>query len=51
MNIIGSVTGSDIRISVGGEEKLVQPVTELESAWKSSLRNQLETFETPERTI
>ena len=51
MNIIGTVTGSDIRISVGGEEKLVQPVTELESAWKSSLRNQLETFETPERTI
>jgi len=51
MNIIGSVTGSDIRISVGGEEELVQPVTELESAWKSSLRNQLETFETPERTI
>jgi len=40
--VIGKVTGSDLSISVDGQKKLSSPVSELESAWKNSLKDQLE---------
>ena len=40
--IIGKVTGNDLKISVDDEEKISAPVSDLQNFWKNSLENQLE---------
>ena len=40
--IIGKVTGNDLKISINGEEKISAPVSELQNLWKNSLEKQLE---------
>jgi phosphoribosylformylglycinamidine synthase len=42
--IIGKVTGNDLKISVGGEEKIAASVSELQNIWKYSLEKQLGTL-------
>ncbi len=41
-SIIGKVSGADLKIKIGGEEKVSAPIEELENAWKTSLEKQLE---------
>ena len=40
--IIGKVSGADLKIKLNGEEIVSAPVSELENAWKTSLENRLE---------
>jgi len=40
--IIGKVAGNDLKITVGGEEKIFAPVSDLQNIWKTSLGKQLE---------
>jgi phosphoribosylformylglycinamidine synthase len=40
--IIGKVSGANLKIKFGGEEVVSAPVSELETAWKTSLESQLE---------
>jgi phosphoribosylformylglycinamidine synthase len=40
--VIGKVSGADLKIKINGEEKVYASVAELENAWKTSLENQLE---------
>jgi phosphoribosylformylglycinamidine synthase len=40
--IIGKVSGEDLKININGEEIVSASVSELETAWKTSLENQLE---------
>ena len=40
--IIGKVTGNDLKISVHGEEKISATVSDLQNLWKNSLEKQLE---------
>ena len=40
--IIGKVTENDLKISIGGEEKISASVSELQNLWKTSLEKQLE---------
>jgi phosphoribosylformylglycinamidine synthase len=39
--IIGKVTGNDLKISINGEEKISASVSELQTIWKISLENML----------
>jgi phosphoribosylformylglycinamidine synthase II len=41
--VIGKVSGADLKIKLNGEEIISAPISELETAWKTSLENQLET--------
>lgn len=41
--VIGKVTGNELRISIGGENMICLPIGELESAWTDRLKNTLET--------
>ncbi len=43
VEIIGKVTGNDLKISVSGEEKISASVSELQNIWKHSLEKQLDT--------
>ncbi|HSU24629.1 MAG TPA: phosphoribosylformylglycinamidine synthase subunit PurL [Pyrinomonadaceae bacterium] len=47
--LIGKVTGGKLTISIDGPTALTSPIAELETLWKSSLGNQLETFEKTEK--
>ena len=47
--LIGKVTGGKLTISIDGPTALTSPIAELESLWKNSLGNQLETFEKTEK--
>lgn len=40
--IIGKVTGTDLKVSVAGEEKISASVSDLQNTWKTSLEKQLE---------
>ena len=40
--IIGKVTKNNLKISIGGAEKLSATVSELQNLWKTSLEHQLE---------
>jgi phosphoribosylformylglycinamidine synthase subunit PurL len=40
--IIGKVAGNDLKISIGGEEKISASVSELQNVWKTSLEKKLE---------
>ncbi|MGI9035455.1 MAG: phosphoribosylformylglycinamidine synthase subunit PurL [Pyrinomonadaceae bacterium] len=40
--IIGKVSGANLKIKINDAEKISSPVAELENAWKNSLREQLE---------
>jgi phosphoribosylformylglycinamidine synthase len=40
--VIGKVSGADLKISFNGEEVVSASISELEKAWKTSLENQLE---------
>ncbi len=40
--ITGKVSGSDLKIKIGDEEKVSVSIAELETAWKTSLEKQLE---------
>ncbi len=40
--IIGKVSGGDLKIKIGDAEKISASISELETAWKHSLENQLE---------
>ncbi len=40
--VIGTVTGKELRIAVAGEDKVSVPVDELESAWANRLKDTLE---------
>ncbi len=40
--IVGKVTGNDLKISIGGEEQISALVSELQNIWKNSLEKQLE---------
>ena len=40
--VIGRVSGAALKIKLNGEEIVSSPVSELETAWKTSLGNQLE---------
>ncbi len=40
--IIGKVSGADLKIKISGEEKISAPIEELENLWKNSLEKQLE---------
>jgi phosphoribosylformylglycinamidine synthase len=40
--LIGTVTGTNLSITIDGSEKLVSSIAELESVWKNSLGEQLE---------
>ncbi|MGI9036791.1 MAG: AIR synthase-related protein, partial [Pyrinomonadaceae bacterium] len=40
--ILGKVSGADLKIKINGEEKISAPIAELEKVWKNSLENKLE---------
>jgi phosphoribosylformylglycinamidine synthase len=40
--LIGKVSGNDLKIKTGGEETISASVSDLEHAWKNSLKNMLE---------
>ena len=40
--VIGKIGGSDLNIKIGAEAAINVPVAELENAWKTSLKNRLE---------
>ncbi len=40
--VIGTVAGKELRIAIGGEQKVAVPVDELESAWAGRLQDTLE---------
>ncbi|MGI8494067.1 MAG: phosphoribosylformylglycinamidine synthase subunit PurL, partial [Pyrinomonadaceae bacterium] len=40
--VIGKVSGADLKISIDGEEKVSASIAELENGWKTSLENRLE---------
>jgi phosphoribosylformylglycinamidine synthase len=40
--IIGEVTGNNLKISIQGEEKISAAVSDLQNIWKTSLEKQLE---------
>ncbi|HEX3560357.1 MAG TPA: phosphoribosylformylglycinamidine synthase subunit PurL [Pyrinomonadaceae bacterium] len=42
LRIIGRVGGDRLRVSVGGEELIAQPVAELEAAWRAALGKNLQ---------
>jgi phosphoribosylformylglycinamidine synthase len=50
LKLIGHASGADLQIKAGGAD-INSPVAELEYLWKNALRDQLETLETPERTV
>ena len=43
LQIIGKVSGKDLKIKFNDEKIVSAPVSQLETAWKTSLENQLET--------
>ncbi len=40
--LIGKVSGKDLKIKINGEETIAAPISELEMIWKNSLEKQLE---------
>lgn len=40
--VIGKISGTDLKIKIGGEEKISAAISELENHWKNSLGKQLE---------
>jgi phosphoribosylformylglycinamidine synthase len=40
--VIGKVSGKDLKIKINGEEKISASVSELQNIWKNSLKSQLE---------
>jgi phosphoribosylformylglycinamidine synthase subunit PurL len=42
LEIIGAVSGADLKIKIGGEEKISASVAELENVWKTALEKRLE---------
>ena len=40
--VIGKVTGADLKVKFNGEEVISASIAELENAWKTSLEKQLE---------
>jgi hypothetical protein len=40
--VIGRVTGTALRITLNGDERIVLEVAELETAWRTSLSRKLE---------
>jgi phosphoribosylformylglycinamidine synthase len=40
--VIGKVSGADLKISIDGSEAVSSPIVDLESSWKTSLEDQLE---------
>lgn len=42
LEIIGKVSGENLKIKINGEEKISASVSELENAWKTALEKQLE---------
>lgn len=42
LEVNGQVGGSDLKVSLDGETMIVSPISELEAAWRDSLRSRLE---------
>ena len=47
--LIGKVAGSDLNIAIDGTKTVSSPIANLESCWKNSIQDQLETFGKAER--